>query len=238
MRALEPSTVLPFPANWYRGHARLSARNVLISAVNSRLAQAVAVAYAREGAVVFIPGLQGSAATRLCYLIVKEGGRAILLQGVTEHDQIQGLRCILPNARLDVLLNIAPPSEIAFGEAYAPEQRSATAAKIIAPTIEMLAAHKCAPHLVINAIFDINDDRGCQTEAFAVEEAAHVDLSQELLVRSIRVNAVRIPHTQSVSALYKQLEELAMAFVYLSTAEAADINGMVLAKETEVLGLH
>jgi hypothetical protein len=87
MTTFEPSLVLPFRNSWYRGPARLTGRNVLINDLSSRAAQAVAVAYPREGAMVIIPvGVQEIAATGLCDLIVKEGGRASLLQGGTEQE--------------------------------------------------------------------------------------------------------------------------------------------------------
>jgi hypothetical protein len=76
MASFEAPQVLRFRNNWYRGHARLMGRNVLINHVSSRSAQAMGVA-TREGAMVAIPVCHpGSAATELCELIVKEGGSA------------------------------------------------------------------------------------------------------------------------------------------------------------------
>jgi hypothetical protein len=241
MTTFEPSLVLPFRNSWYRGHARLTGRNVLINDVRSRAAQAVAVAFSREGAMVFIAvGVQAIAATGLCDLIVKEGGRASLLQGGTEQERSTRFRCMLPYGCLDVLLNIAPPLGIAFGDANDSERQGTTAAGMIAPTIAALAAHRCAPRLVISAIFDLNDDCGNRGEDFATEEAAHLELSQALQDRNIRVNAVRISSAQlkSGGALEAYLEEVAMAFVYLATDEAANMNGLVLAKEIEVSARH
>jgi hypothetical protein len=241
MTTFEPSLVLPFHNSWYRGHARLTGRNILIYDVSSRAAQAVAVAYSREGATVFIPvGIQATAASALCDLIVKEGGRAGLLQGGTEQKRSINLRCRLPCECLDVLLNIASPRGIAFGDANNPERERTTAAGMIAPTVAALAAHRCAPRLLISAIFDINEDCRNRGEDFAAEEAAHLDLSQALGDRNVRVNAVRISSVQlkSDGAPEAYLEEVAMAFVYLATDEAADMNGLVLAKEIELSALH
>ena len=214
---------------------------MLINDVSSRSAQAVGVAYSREGAMVIIPaGDPGSAATELCELIVKEGGSASLLQGGTDHERIQSLRCMLAYGGLDVLLNVTPPHGIASADANHSDKQGTTATGMIAPTIAALAAHRCAPRLVINAIFDSNDDCGNQDEGFATEEAAHLDFTQALRDRNIRVNAVRISSTQlnSVGSVEAYLEEVAMAFVYLATDEAADLNGLVLAKKIEVLALH
>jgi hypothetical protein len=241
MTTFEPSAVLPFRNNWYRGHARLTERNVLIQDVRSRAAQAVAVAYSREGAMLFIPiGIQAIAAKALCDVIVKEGGRAILLQGGTKQELSTSLRCILPHGCLDVLLNITPPLGIAFADANDSEREGTTAAGMIAPTIAALAARHCAPRLVISAIFDITDDCGDRDEDFAIEEAAHSDLRHALRDRNVRVNAVRISSGQlkSGGALDAYLEEVAMAFVYLATDEAADMNGLILAKEIEQSALH
>jgi hypothetical protein len=241
MAKCEPPLVLSFPNNWYRGDARLTGRNVFLSEVSSRSAQAVAVAYSREAAMVIIPvGIQGSAATELCDWIAKEGGRASLLQGSTEAERIQSLRSLLPYGRLDVLLNIAPPHGRAFGDFNDPEKQGATAAETIAPTIAVLSERGCPPHLVISAIFDIDDDCGYPDEAFAAEEAAHVEHSQALRDRNIRVTAVRISSAQlkSAGAVDAYLEEVAMAFVYLATDEGANMNGLVLAKEIDATALH
>ena len=241
MTTFEPSLVLPFHNSWYRGLARLTGQNVLIYDVSSRAAQAVAVAYAREGAMVFIPvGIQASTATALCDLIVKEGGSASLLQGCTEQERSTNLHCRLLCGCLDVLLNIVSPRGIAFGDANDPERERTTAAGMIAPIVAALAAHRCAPRLLISAIFDINEDCANQGEDFATEEAAHLDLSQALGDRNVRVNAVRISSGQlkSGGALDAYLEEVAMAFVYLATDEAADMNGLILAKEIEQSALH
>jgi hypothetical protein len=239
--AFESSPVLPFRNNWYSGHARLKGRNVLINDVSSRAAQAVAVAYSREGALVFIPvGVQAIAAEALCDVIVQEGGRARLLQGGTEQERSRSRRCVPPYGRLDVLLNIAPPLRSAFGDANDSESEGITAAGMIAPTIAALAADRCAPRLVISAIFDINDNCGNRDHDFAIERAAHLDLSRALLDRHVRVNAVRISSARlkSGGALETYLGEIAMAFVYLATDEAADMNGLILAKEIEVSALH
>jgi hypothetical protein len=87
-----------------------------------------------------------------------------------------------PDGRLDVLLNIAPSRGSGFRD--------------YEYSIDVLAAHGCAPYLVINAIFDVNDDFGSRAERFASEEAAHFDLRQALLDRNIRANAVRISSFQ------------------------------------------
>jgi hypothetical protein len=185
-------------------------------------------------------GIEAIAATALCDLIVREGGRASLLQGGTKQERSTRLRRILPYGCLDVLLNIAPPLRIAFGAADDSGREGTTVAGTIAPTIAALAARRCAPRLAISAIFDMNDDCGNRGEDFATEEAAHLDLSQALRNRNIRVNAVRISSARlkSGGALKAYLEEVAMAamaFVYLATDEAADKNGLVLAKEIEAL---
>ena len=234
-----PALFLPFRNSLYRGHARLIGRNVLIHDVSSRAAQAVAVAYSREAAMVFIPvGIQEIAAIALCDVIVKEGGRAGLVQGGTEQERSTSLRCILPYGHLDVVLNFATPLGTPFGDANDSPSEGTTAAGMIAPTIAALAAHHCAPRLVISAIFDINDDCGDRDEDFAIEEAAHLDLSQTLRDWNVRVNAVRVSTAQlntSGGDLEAYLEEVAMAFVYLATDEAADMNGLILAKE---IALH
>ena len=189
--------------------------------------------------MVFIPvGIQATAAKALCDVIVKEGGRAILLRGGTERELSTSLRCILPHGCLDVLLNITPPLGIAFADANDSEREGTTAAGMIAPRIAALAACHCAPRLVISAIFDVTDDCGDRDEDFAIEEAAHLDLSQTLRDRNVRVNAVRVSTAQlntSGGDLEAYLEEVAMAFVYLATDEAADMNGLILAKE---IALH
>jgi hypothetical protein len=240
MTTAEPSPVLPFRNNWYRGHARLTGRNVLIHDVGSRAAQAVAVAYSREGATVFIPvGIQEIAAIALFDVIVKEGGRAVLVPGGTEQERSTSLRCVLPYGNLEVVLNFSTPLG-PFGYANdSPSEGTATAG-MIAPTIAALAAHHCVPRLVISAIVDTNDDCGGRDEDFAIEEATHLYLSQALRERHVRVNAVRIWSAQlkSGGALDAYLEEVAMVFVYLATDEAPDMNGIVLAKEIGLKPLH
>ncbi|HEV7610704.1 MAG TPA: hypothetical protein VGO37_02375 [Steroidobacteraceae bacterium] len=54
------------------------------------------------------------------------------------------------------------------------------------------------------------------------------------------MNAVRISSAQLKfgGALEAYLEEVAMAFMYIATAEAADMNGLIIAKQIEASALH
>jgi hypothetical protein len=224
-----------FSKNWYRGEARLAGLTTLFPHIDTLAAQAVAVAFSREGAMVMMP-VDGAEATSLALsnFILTEGGNACLIAGATPPEWIPGVRAAIPHAsRLHALVHIEAGTALAFASSHWPERANQRATGTLGLTIKCLAAEGLAPEVASSAIFEVHDDSKRLQWRHALEARAIFNLSQAVRGPQVRTNAVRIEperlaRTPEGNAY---LEEIAMAFVYLATKEAADLNGMILAKE-------
>ncbi|EDQ92728.1 short-chain dehydrogenase/reductase family protein [Monosiga brevicollis MX1] len=256
---LEPRPM--FEAPFYKGSGKLQDKVALITGADSGIGRAVAVLFAREGADVAIGYLnEHEDAQETKDVVEKEGRRAILLPGDVAdrgygEDAVK--RVLEEYGRLDILVNNAAFQEHANDLAdLSQEHFDRTIKTNIYGMYNMTKA--AAPHLaprgcIINSGSVCGIDGSANKMDYALTKGAMhaftIATAQNLLPRSIRVNAVAIgpvwtPFNPADAPAEKieqfgakspmgrpaQPEEISPAYVYLASEQMSSyVTGTVMA---------
>ncbi|HWN67354.1 MAG TPA: glucose 1-dehydrogenase [Haliangium sp.] len=244
----------------YKGHGRLTGKVALITGADSGIGRAVALAYAREGADVGIGYLEAHDDAEQTRRVVEESGRkAVLLPGdISDPDVCRRMveETLNELGRLDILVNNAAyqGKEMESIEELDAERLERTFRVNIMSMFHLVKA--ALPHLAPgSAVINVASIQGYQPSPGIIDYAATKGaiitftkgLSQELIERGIRVNAVApgpvwtplIPQSFDGDHVSKfgekspmgrpaQPVELAPAFVYLASDESSFVVGEVI----------
>jgi NAD(P)-dependent dehydrogenase (short-subunit alcohol dehydrogenase family) len=244
----------------YRGHGRLAGKVALITGADSGIGRAVALAYAREGADVGIGFLEAHDDAKETQRVVEEAGRkAVLLPGdISDPDVCRRMVEEIVNelGRLDILVNNAAyqGKEMESIEELDVERLERTFRVNILSMFHLVRA--ALPHMAPGStVINVASIQAYQPSPgiidYATTKGAIVTftkgLSQELIERGIRVNAVApgpvwtplIPQSFDAKHVSKfgadspmgrpaQPVELAPAFVYLASDESSFVAGEVI----------
>jgi NAD(P)-dependent dehydrogenase (short-subunit alcohol dehydrogenase family) len=244
----------------YRGSGRLQGRRALITGGDSGIGRAVALAFAREGADVVIAHLpdeqeDGDETVRL----VEDAGRkALSLPGdVSDEAYCRDIveRTVSELGGIDILVNNAAyqMSREGLEDVSTEELEHTFRVNIFAlfHTCKAALAHMQPGSAIINTASEQAYDPTPTLMAYAATKAAIVNftknLSQEVLERGIRVNAVApgpiwtplIPSTmppEQVKSFGQQAPigragqpvEVAPAYVYFASQESSYVSGEVI----------
>jgi NAD(P)-dependent dehydrogenase (short-subunit alcohol dehydrogenase family) len=244
----------------YQGHGRLTGKVALITGADSGIGRAVALAYAREGADVGIGYLEAHEDAEQTRRVVEEAGRkAVLLPGdISDPDVCRRMVEETMNelGRLDILVNNAAyqGQEIESIEELDPERIERTFRVNIMSMFYLVRA--ALPHLAPgSAVINVSSIQAYQPSPgiidYATTKGAIITftkgLSQELIERGIRVNAVapgpvwtpliaqsfdaeRVSRHGTSAPIGRPAQpvELAPAFVYLASDDSSFVVGEVI----------
>jgi NAD(P)-dependent dehydrogenase (short-subunit alcohol dehydrogenase family) len=244
----------------YRGYGRLSGKVALITGADSGIGRAVALAYAREGADVGIGYLEAHEDAQQTRRVVEEAGRkAVLLPGdIADPDVCCRMveETVNELGRLDILVNNAAfqGKEVESIDELDAERVERTFRVNIMSMFHLVRA--ALPHLAPGStVINVSSIQAYQPSPGIIDYAATKGaiitftkgLSQELIERGIRVNAVApgpvwtplIAQSFDADHVSKhgikapigrpaQPVELAPAFVYLASDESSFVVGEVL----------
>jgi NAD(P)-dependent dehydrogenase (short-subunit alcohol dehydrogenase family) len=244
----------------YRGSGRLESRRALITGGDSGIGRAVALAFAREGADVAISHLpeEQEDADETLRLIEDAGRTGVSLPGdVTEEAYCRDIveRTVAELGGIDILVNNAAYQMAHEGlEDISTEELEHTFRTNIFAlfhTCKAALAHMQSGSAIINTASEQAYDPSPSLMAYAATKAAMINLtknlSQQVLERGIRVNAVApgpiwtplIPATmppdqvksfgeQAPIGRAGQPVEVAPAYVYFASQESSYVSGEVL----------
>jgi NAD(P)-dependent dehydrogenase (short-subunit alcohol dehydrogenase family) len=186
----------------YKGSGKLEGKVALITGADSGIGRAVALAFAREGANIFISYLNELEDAQETERVVREAGReAITMAGdIQDEDHCKNLvlRCMEEFGRLDILVNNA-----AFQQAH--EQFTDITAQELDRTYRtnvyamFYLCSAAVPHMSVgSSIINVASIQAYQPRpqllAYASTKGAIVTfskgLSKELISKGIRVNVV------------------------------------------------
>jgi NAD(P)-dependent dehydrogenase (short-subunit alcohol dehydrogenase family) len=244
----------------YRGYGRLEGKAALITGGDSGIGRAVALAYAREGADVAISYLEAHEDAEETRRVVEDAGRkCLLLPGDIAdpaHCHTIVEKTVQQLGRLDILVNNAAyqSKEVDEIEQIDAERLERTFRVNIMAMFYLVQA--AIPHLKPgSAIINVSSIQAYQPSPGIIDYAATKGaiitftkaLSQELIEKGIRVNAVApgavwtplIPQSFDADRVSKhgtgaplgrpaQPVELAPAFVYLASDESTFVIGEIL----------
>lgn len=244
----------------YQGHGRLAGKVALITGADSGIGRAVALAYAREGADIGIGYLEAHEDAEQTRRVVEEAGRkAVLLPGdISDPDVCRRMveETVNELGRLDILVNNAAyqGKEMESIEELDVERLERTFRVNIMSMFHLVRAG--LPHMAPGStVINVASIQAYQPSPgiidYATTKGAIVTftkgLSQELIERGIRVNAVApgpvwtplIPQSFDAEHVSKfgakspmgrpaQPVELAPAFVYLASDESSFVVGEVI----------
>jgi NAD(P)-dependent dehydrogenase (short-subunit alcohol dehydrogenase family) len=244
----------------YRGHDRLAGKVALITGADSGIGRAVALAYAREGADIGIGYYEQHDDAEQTRRVVEEAGRkAVLLPGdLADPDVCRRVveETVNELGRLDILVNNAAfqGKEIESIEEIDVERVERTFRVNILAMFHLVRA--ALPHMAPgSAVINVSSIQAYQPSPsildYATTKGAIVTftkgLSQELIERGIRVNAVapgpvwtplivqsfdaeRVSQHGSSAPIGRPAQpvELAPAFVYLASDESSFVVGEVI----------
>jgi NAD(P)-dependent dehydrogenase (short-subunit alcohol dehydrogenase family) len=244
----------------YRGSGRLQGRRALITGGDSGIGRAVALAFAREGADVAISHLadEQEDADETVRLVEDAGRKGVSLPGdVTDEAYCREIveQTVAELGGIDILVNNAAYQMAHEGlEDISTEELEHTFRTNIFAlfhTCKAALAHMDAGSTIINTASEQAYEPSPSLMAYAATKAAIVNftknLSQQVLERGIRVNAVApgpiwtplIPATmppdevksfgqQAPMGRAGQPVEVAPAFVYFASQESSYVSGEVI----------
>ena len=243
----------------YVGSGKLEGKTALITGGDSGIGRAVAVLFAREGAdvsIVYLDEHQDAAET--AHMVEQEGRRCVPLAcdvGEEEHCQTAVQRSVDGLGRLDILVNHAgeqhPRDSIADVSAHQLERTFKTNVFAMFHLVKAALPHLSEGSAIINTT-SVTAYQGNPTFIdYTASNGAIVAftraLSNELMVRGIRVNAVApgpvwtplIPATFPAGAVEDfgaqapmgrtgQPAEIAPSYVFLASEDSSYMSGQVL----------
>ena len=237
---------------------RLENKVAIVTGAGSGIGREIALLFAREGARVVLTGRTKEKIDKVCQEIIKEGGKAIAVQGdVTRRADMKNIvdKTVSSYGKIDILINNAGINQDALISRMTEEQWD----KVI--KVDLKGAFNCIQEVLGTML---NQGKGVIISAssisgiygnigqtnYASAKAGLIGftktLAKELGKKGIRVNAVApgftiTPMTAKVPEKILEImkektplrrlgtpQDIAYAYLYLASDEARFVNGTVL----------
>ncbi|HRR76163.1 MAG TPA: 3-oxoacyl-ACP reductase FabG [Ruminococcus sp.] len=237
---------------------KLTGKTAVITGGNKGIGAACALAFSREGANVVIAARNMSDSNRIVEQIISEGGKAAAIAtDVSDHEQVKNMisRTVEMFGKIDILINNAGIIADSFINKMTLEQWDKVIATNLTGTFYCI--REAVPYMIENGYGRIINTSSVAARKGAVAQSNYaaskagiigmtLSLAQELGKYNITVNAVAPGYvaTDMTSNLPEKImerankvipvkrfgtpEEMAAAFLYLASDEAAYCNGAVL----------
>ncbi|MBQ6181719.1 MAG: 3-oxoacyl-ACP reductase FabG [Ruminococcus sp.] len=237
---------------------KLTGKTAVITGGNKGIGAACALAFSREGANVVIAARNMSDSNRIVEQIISEGGKAAAIAtDVSDHGQVKNMisRTVEMFGKIDILINNAGIIADSFINKMTLEQWDKVIATNLTGTFYCI--REAVPYMIENGYGRIINTSSVAARKGAVAQSNYaaskagiigmtLSLAQELGKYNITVNAVAPGYvaTDMTSNLPEKImerankvipvkrfgtpEEMAAAFLYLASDEAAYCNGAVL----------
>ena len=237
---------------------KLTGKTAVITGGNKGIGAACALAFSREGANVVIAARNMSDSNRIVEQITSEGGKAAAIAtDVSDHGQVKNMisRTVEMFGKIDILINNAGIIADSFINKMTLEQCDKVIATNLTGTFYCI--REAVPYMIENGYGRIINTSSVAARKGAVAQSNYaaskagiigmtLSLAQELGKYNITVNAVAPGYvaTDMTSNLPEKImerankvipvkrfgtpEEMAAAFLYLASDEAAYCNGAVL----------
>ncbi len=237
---------------------KLTGKTAVITGGNKGIGAACALAFSREGANVVIAARNMSDSNRIVEQIISEGGKAAAIAAdVSDHEQVKNMisRTVEMFGKIDILINNAGIIADSFINKMTLEQWDKVIATNLTGTFYCI--REAVPYMIENGYGRIINTSSVAARKGAVAQSNYaaskagiigmtLSLAQELGKYNITVNAVAPGYvaTDMTSNLPEKImerankvipvkrfgtpEEMAAAFLYLASDEAAYCNGAVL----------